>query len=67
MALGRVRPTIEGATNMAAEIWRVYRDGEQKSGDLTSENDCFRYILDNQGQSVDWAMKHVGWSYKQVG
>jgi hypothetical protein len=27
-----------------------------------SHNDCFAWILNNQGQSVDWAIKHGGYS-----
>jgi len=31
-----------------------------------SHNDCFKYILDHQGQSVDYALKYGDWEINKI-
>lgn len=43
--------------------WFVYRDGEKVSDALESESACFTWLLKHQAMSVDWALKHEGYSF----
>ena len=38
----------------------ITRDGQQIGATLTS-NEAFAFLLNYQGQSVDWAIKHNGY------
>jgi hypothetical protein len=49
---------------MGGEQWRVYKDGEPVSEMLSSVNDCFAYTLKHHGQSVDYALKYGGFSWR---
>ena len=46
------------------EMYNVRRDKEVKF--IGTENECWIYILNNQGQSVHWAMTHEGWTIDPV-
>jgi len=31
-----------------------------------TEDECFKYVLDHQGMSVDWAIRYEGWAIGPV-
>lgn len=65
MYLGELStPQTEGE-NKQMERWFVYRDGAKVSEALSSEDACFEWLLKHQGQSVDHATKHEGYSWKR--
>jgi hypothetical protein len=47
-----------------AAIWHVLRGGDEKF--RGTEPECFRFIVFGQGQSVDYATKHGGWTLEPV-
>jgi hypothetical protein len=49
---------------MSGEQWRVSKDGGTVSEMLSSASDCFKYTLKHQGQSVDYALKYGGFSWR---
>lgn len=46
--------------------WQVTRDNGRMVR-FTREQDAFAYILNNQGQSVHYALTYGGWSYGPIG
>lgn len=42
--------------------YAVYRDGSQRSPSGLTHNEAFVWLLRHQGQSVDHATTHEGWS-----
>ena len=46
----------------------IYQDGEEKQKFDNQESDSkpFGWLLRNQGQSVNYALKHGGWKVKEI-
>ncbi len=45
------------------EVWYTHENGHRElKAILSSGNEAFEYILFGQGQSVDYALRHAGWS-----
>jgi hypothetical protein len=47
-------------------LWQVYQYGKPVSPLMAHENGCFVWTLKHQGQSVDYALRDGGYSWKQV-
>lgn len=44
-----------------------YKDATNKEAPDMTQNECFEFITDHQEMSLDWAIRHGGWSVRQVG
>ena len=45
-------------------MYNVYRDGKKLF--TGTYNECFGFILGNQSQSVDWALKYEGYVIEKI-
>jgi hypothetical protein len=45
----------------AGTVWTVSRDGERRAR-FNTEAEAWRYLLNVQGQSIEWACKWEGWA-----
>ena len=68
---------MENIFNTLAEItrpeqtkytYKVYQDNELKKefNEQTSDFAPFKFILNNQGQSVNYALKYGGWKVEEI-
>ena len=55
-------------TNKAMITVKIYKDNELKKEFNKQETDfcAFKWLLDNQGQSCSWAIKHEGWKVELI-
>lgn len=46
--------------------WFVLWEGKPVSEPLETENDTFKWIMDHQSMSYDWAIKYEGYSIREL-
>ena len=56
-------PTPESTPEQS---YRVYRDDEPLSERFPTYDGAFRWLLDHQSQSVDWAMRYEGYTIEEL-
>ena len=53
---------------MTTYTFKIYQDNQLKKEFVNENNDCkaFGWLLNNQGQSTDYALRHGGWKVEQI-
>jgi hypothetical protein len=51
---------------LPATLHQVHQHGKPASPLMAHRNGCFRWIIDHQGQSYDYAVNHGGYSEREV-